>query len=191
MVKRLVLGLLCAWSITLSVTPGLASAEEPTGFRDLPWGTEGAAVTRHVFGCTGNIRPMNARTSLCLATDVDLGDARAQSTLLFVIETDITIKDHLAGYILTVRRTEYSVLRDASIAKFGKPTKTETRTYQSNAGAMLPGEVLRWSWPSGVTSMLMERCGRTDKACLQVETPELHRAYEEVSRTRRSTKPPF
>jgi hypothetical protein len=113
---------------------------------------------------------------LCHPRGIDLGPG-VKLVVPFLIFSD---PNGLVAYHLNARHNGYHRLRVIATDKFGPPMKRDTKTYTTSFGQVVEGEVLKWTWPSGTTAWLSERCGKVDESCLGVVT----RQYREAERSR-------
>jgi hypothetical protein len=129
-----------------------ASAEEPTGFAEFPWGTEWMALNAPCTQPGGkppllDSRPDGGIEMECWRT-VPIGGRDWRPELVF-------LNRELAGYRIRVHRV-YANLRAAAVEKFGPPTSTRTVQYRTGVGVAVSGEEILWRWPSGGLALLSE-----------------------------------
>jgi hypothetical protein len=154
-------------SLVLFVWSAVASAEEPIGFAEFPWGTSQSQIYGVCQGADRRVLPPSTPYSdgtvgiLCHSRALQFSDGEAWNFQLYFFN------GVLVGYQITPRR-EYDELRRIAVAKFGPPTKQSVGEYVNGAGARVSGETLSWTWSSGTAAELAERYDRLDSSSLIV-----------------------
>jgi hypothetical protein len=147
-----------AW-LCLFALATAASAEEPKGFLEWPWGTPMAAMNKEDLWCRGYMT-VTIKKMTCL--DHRIGDLPV-STLALYFRPDGT----LTGYSMVF--SSDGRLRDVIIEKFGPPTKTRPQPAERGT----TGEILEWRWRSGTVAGLIDLCLTPRESCLAVSTKTL------------------
>jgi hypothetical protein len=130
--QRSVLVLVCVL-VVLGGSPLMGSAwDEPTGFRDIPWGTSPAAVKAALpqVTCTYN--------GTSCAGDMILGGWA-------LISVYITFGDHgMDAVSFTFATKHFDTMVGAFVERYGEPTTRESHPVQNRMGATFVNDELHW-----------------------------------------------
>jgi len=167
--------------ISLLAFAAPASAEEPKGFQDWPWGTSREALIepflRDKCRSSSEYRLYTEHLkdhlkSILTCSFYEIGDVTAGVMLHF------EPLESLAGYTLEFK-SRYREMRQTILEKLGKPTLVTTHRYKTALGVSTTGEEMTWRWPSGTAAQLSERCPESSGqvslilSCFQVSTAAL------------------
>jgi hypothetical protein len=178
--------LLVAFSLFTSAAT--ASADEPTGFAEFPWGTPRSDL---IVPCTSagkvyqtpGLPPMKlpARPPDLFPLGEGLAELNCSRTIVLGGEERgvrlTLVRDQLAGYRFWVRSSLYSDLMAIAVDKFGIDNKASTKTYRTRGGTDASGRLHEWIWPSGTTAYVEELCEKLTLSCLVVSAKSLHDWY--------------
>jgi hypothetical protein len=145
-----------------------ASAEEPRGFLDWPWGATYETIAKDQSWCRSREKFLEGtKTITCHLYFV--GDIPITSLIL-----NFQPHDALSGYTMCFASSSYGAMRDVSIVKFGPPTSTiPLQQSTTPGGASISVEWLGWKWPSGTVAFLAENRMLDVPSCLSVSTKAL------------------
>jgi hypothetical protein len=144
-----------AVSFLLAVTVS-ASAGEPNGFLNSPWGSSQATVTKSLPTPVRCHRGTEATTLIC--KNYNVGDVPITDLVLFFAPNGT-----LSGYTMLLPHDSYEKLRAAIVDNLGPPG-------HSSPGL---GETVAWEWPSGTAAGLQEQCYSFSVSCFGVWTKAL------------------
>jgi hypothetical protein len=134
----IVVATLCLLALTSS-----ASAEEPKGFLEWPWGTPQETITKR-FSTSVQCR-WSGKVGFCnkyYVRDVQVGELN----LSFLPNGTLT------GYYMFFTPDSYLKMRITITEKFGAPTKVSPTKSATDASG------LAWEWPSGTRAVFSQVC---------------------------------
>jgi hypothetical protein len=176
-----------------------ATAEEPTGFAEFPWGSK---LYELVAPCTSPPRvdytlpsrpfqipaypPRETRRddgtlAISCWRSIEIGGEKWTPTLVFVGSSEGWT---LARYEISCGYYCFKELRRIAVEKFGPPHQASISQYRMGNGAQIEGEVASWRWEDGTSALLVERDGKIDRAALTVSTRAFLELWEKYSRER-------
>jgi hypothetical protein len=144
-----------AVSFLLAVTVS-ASAGEPNGFLNSPWGSSQATITKSLPTPVRCHRGTEATTLVC--KNYNVGDIPITDLVLFFAPNGT-----LSGYTMLLPHDSYEKLRAAIVDNLGPPG-------HSSPGL---GETVAWEWRSGTAAGLQEQCYNFSVSCFGVWTKAL------------------
>ena len=143
-------------------TTSLASAEDQTGFGDLPWGSPRATVVDRLVksscGWSIALEKIGEDTIACY-------DYPLESVGPVVLNLDFR-DDLLQGYTILVPGRRFNDFRSWVKKRLGEPVQVMQFT----------GEISTWQWPSGATAVFRQHCMRPGEACLSLSAPGAKRS---------------
>lgn len=159
-----------------------ASAEEPKGFLEWPWGTTYETIAKDQSWC-------RSREKLAEGTKT------ITCHLYFVGDVPITLLvlafqplDALSGYTMCFASASYGAMRDVTVGKFGPPTSTiPLQQYRTPREASI-SEGLGWKWPSGTIALLLENRPLDISSCLTVSTKALSDVREKKEQEKKEQR---
>jgi hypothetical protein len=138
--------------IFLLSTPCVIAWNEPTGFRNIPWGTRPEVVRQHFpdFRCEQGIKHDTIRNSC-------RGDLKVGTIQVFAIIAYET--GGMDSVSLHFTPEDFAEMKAIFIERYGQPTETSAEPVQNRMGAKFVNKILRWS--GTVTSIRLEKYSTT------------------------------
>jgi hypothetical protein len=173
MITRL-LGLTLTLLALLAV---MAHAEEPTGFRDVPFGATEAEVKAKFPEAFCNAR---SEATSCV---VKVSIAEAPVTAMFML-TPQSNDRRVASVFLSFVSKDYELLRDGLIARYGPPDERKQEAISNRMGATFSQE--KCFWLKANSAMLISRYGsKIDAGHAQISTREHFDGFSRRAQERR------
>jgi hypothetical protein len=168
MMRRLI------WIVVLLALPPLAAAfDEPTGFNDVPFGASAHEIgekTRSQVVCGPATAEQQRSFDTACRTTADI--ASVPVTVQFWL-----VSDRLGSVEIGFRSSDYAVIHDAFIRRYGPATYRLEELVTDRAGSKLESEVLRWDGRT-TTVMLRQYDLDTDAGSASLRTNEYSRLLE-------------
>lgn len=163
------------WIVALLALPPLAAAfDEPTGFKDVPFGASAREITEKAGPAT-----------VCLpaaAVEQQLRFESACTTKTDISKVPVTVQfwlvaDRLGSVEISFASSDYLAIHDAFIGRYGSATYRLEELVTDGFGNKLESEVLRWDGRQAtVTLRQYEEGTETGRASLR--TNEYSRLIE-------------
>jgi hypothetical protein len=158
------------------VGPSVVRAwDEPTGFRDIPWGSSQETVRAQLpslqcneRGCSGNL---------------SIGEVRAYTAIRFS-KSD----GGMDTVVLLFPSKDFYQMKQAFLARYGEPTKRETPIFQNRMGARFENERLEWEGETVFIRLSQYASKLTDGSAIIQTAEARRRGFEEFREKAKSGK---
>lgn len=151
-----------AFSFLLQLT---ADADDPKGFRDIPFGNSEEEVKAKLPGLRCGQDDERVLLDRYCAGDTEVADTRVRVQFWF-------FNDRMGAFALMFKPEQFSLLKEAFIGRYGPPTQRESNEFKTRGGLTYVNEELNWQFKNGTTATLSKYATRSDQGSGSVSSKE-------------------
>lgn len=156
--------------------PLAAYADDPTGFRDIPFGASVEEVRAKMAGLLCRQSDNRILLDHACVGETEIADTRIGVQFWF-------LNDRMGSFALTFKPDQFHLLKEAFIGRYGPPTQTESNEFKTRGGLSYVNEELTWRFKNGAAARLSKYASRIDRGSASVRSKEYeeerHRRAEE------------
>lgn len=174
--RQIAFGLYLATAVFFAQPPGHTFADDPVGFRDVPFGASVEDVKAKIPGLL--CRPYEKRELLdhfCVG-ETDIADTRIGLQFWF-------FNNRMGSFNLSFKPDQFHLLKEAFVGRYGPPTQSESNEFKTRGSLSYVNEELTWRFKNGATARLQKYSRRSDRGSGSVLSKEYederNRRYEE------------
>lgn len=157
-------------SLAFGLTAVSADAQRaPIEFKGLTPGRDASAVVSSQ-GWRCEAKQALGADTICFTTQETIAGTKVQLVMAYLKES------RLIALNVMFDQKNFGQVRDALIAKYGKPDTAETTTVSNRAGTKFGSEELSWLDPDNTKMRVSERAGKIDTSVVFITSPELQEA---------------
>ena len=157
--------------LALVVWQPSASADDPVGFRDIPFGASVEEVKSKMPSLLCRAAEKRELLDSFCVGDTEIADTRVNIQFWF-------FNGRMGSFNLSFKPDEFRLLKEAFTGRYGPPTQSESNEFKTRGGLGYVNEELTWRFKNGATARLSKYSTRSDRGSGSV----LSKEYDEERR---------